>query len=340
MAETKSKGLGLPQTRGSFQVRGKVTGTQRDGFYVEKLTTTNKNWRSANFGVQFDSKSTMYVGLNGMERDEVYFSKRDKETKKTETKKVPWKDRFTFAEKDYQLIGVNLGVSKTVDEKGNTVNDKKRMVEYDACKEIADNLVDDVTVFCKGTIEFGSYKDKHTTNFVPSQISLGKDIDFAAEEFNPLADFTQSIVFMSVNPNEDKTRATVEAKIVNYNSIEDTEFIIENMTLAKMFAKNLKPYTSIKVWGNVKVSESVEEVESTDCWGTENKMEKVNAPTIRELVITGADPTTIDKDTYSEKAIDEAIEKVKASKAAENDFGGDTWGSVGSSSEDDDDLGW
>lgn len=344
MAE--KKGLNLPQTRGSFQVRGKVTGTTKENFYIEKLTKTDKPWRSAQFGVQFSPESTMYVGLNGMERDEVCFSKRSEDGKKTETKKVPWKDRFTFAEKDFNLIGVNLGVSKVTDAKGNLVNDKKRMVEYDACKEIGDKLVDDVTVFVKGNIEFSHYNEKHTTKFVPSQISLGKDIDFEAEDFNPLADFTQTIVFMGVTPNEDKTRATVDAKIVNYDSIEDTEFIIEDMGLAKMFNKNLKPYTSIKVWGNINVAKNVEEVETTDCWGTENNMEKVNAPTVRELIITGADPTTIDKDTYSEKEIDAAIEQIKASKNAENDFGGssssnDGWGSVSSSAEDDEDeCGW
>ena len=84
MAETKKKGLGLPQTRGSFQVRGKVIGTQRDNFYIEKLTKTNKPWRSTSFGVQFDNDSTIYTSLNGMERGSVWFSK--KEDKKTITK--------------------------------------------------------------------------------------------------------------------------------------------------------------------------------------------------------------------------------------------------------------
>ena len=40
MAE-KKKGIDLPQTKGKFQVRGKVVGTQKDNFYVEKLTKTS-----------------------------------------------------------------------------------------------------------------------------------------------------------------------------------------------------------------------------------------------------------------------------------------------------------
>ncbi len=340
MAESKKKGLGLPQTRGSFQVRGKVTGTDRDSFYTEKLTKSDKPWRSVNFGIQFTEDSTIFVGLNGMEKDSVYFSKRV--DGKTEIKEVPWKDRLTFVEKDFSLIGVNLGVSKIKDAKGNEVNDKKRRVEYDACKEISDNLVDGQTVFVRGNIEYGSYQERHTTKFVPSQISLAKDIDFKSEDFNPLADFTQVIVFMGITPNEDKTRATVSAKIVNYDSIEDAEFIITDMNLAKIFNKNLKPYMSIKVWGNINVEKSIEEIESTDCWGVENNMDKVKAPTIRELVITGADPSTIDKTTYTEEELDKAIEASKTAKAAEKDFGGSTdgWGSVGSSLDDEDESGW
>ena len=38
----KNKGLDLPQTRGNFQVKGIVTGTQKDNFYKETQTKTQK----------------------------------------------------------------------------------------------------------------------------------------------------------------------------------------------------------------------------------------------------------------------------------------------------------
>lgn len=345
MAETKKKGLGLPQTKGTFQVRGKVVGTSKDKFYVEKMTKNNKPWRSVNFGVQFDSEKTLYVGTNGMERDNVYFCKKI-EDGKTDKKVIPWKDRFNYHEEGYRMIGVNVGVEKTTDENGNTVNNKKTLTDYDSCKEISDHLRDDMSVFVKGNLEFSTYQDSHRTKFVTSQVSLTKDdVDFEKEEFHPVADFTQMIVFMGVTPNKEKTRATVEAKIVTYDTIEDAEFIIEDMNLARMFAKQLKPYTGIKVWGRISVEKDTEEVETTDCWGKKNNMDKVDSPTIRELIIEGADPNSIDTGTFTESEIDKAIEEMKAAKAAENDFGGSEnggWGTVQHGFEDgmDDETGW
>ncbi len=35
MAEKKNTGLGLQETKGSFQLRGTVTGTEKDNFYKE-----------------------------------------------------------------------------------------------------------------------------------------------------------------------------------------------------------------------------------------------------------------------------------------------------------------
>lgn len=338
----KNKGLGIPQTRGSFQVRGKVSGAKKEKFFMEKKTKTDKQWRGVNFGVEFAPNTTMFVGVNGMERDEVNFYKRsDKKGEKGTTKKVPWRDRFNFKEEGFSLLGVNVGVTKTRNEKGDEVNKVEHLVEYDACKTIADNLKDGSSVFIKGSIEYDVYKEKHTTKFTPSQISLCKDVDFDAEDFQPMSQFTQDIVFMSVTPNEDKTKATIAAKIVNYDNIQDAEFVTYDMGMAQKFKKNLKPYTKINVWGRVEVQTNNEEVTEFGGWGEENKMTKVNSPTIRTLVITGADPETIDTTTYAENILDEAIAKMNANKKAEDDFGSvsDGWGSAPFDT-DDDDAGW
>ena len=56
MAETtkKNDGLGLQKTEGNFQLRGIITGTEKDKFYTEMTTKTGKPMRMVNFGVEID----------------------------------------------------------------------------------------------------------------------------------------------------------------------------------------------------------------------------------------------------------------------------------------------
>lgn len=348
----------LPQTKGTFQVRGIVSGVEKDNFYIEKKTNTGKDFRMINFGVEYEDKKTIYPSLNGMPRDKVYFSKKDKDTGNTDTKAIAWKDRIKKAPEGYRMIGVLAGLQKIKDENGKVRNDNKTLTEYDACEYISENLQDGDSVFVKGNLEFGSYTNKNgevsrTTKFVPTQISLcQKDVDFEAEDYAPAHDFTQTIVFVGIDQERENDKPTgrfvVDAKIVNYNSIESAEFIIEDAKLAKQMRSGLKPYNSIQVHGHINVVNNVEDVndeEDDDCWGESNDMDnkRVFAPTHRELIITGAKPSTIDKETYTEKAIDEAIKKVNASKKAEQDFTGkaestsnvdDDWGDDESDDED------
>lgn len=348
----------LPQTKGTFQVRGIVSGVEKDSFYVEKQTRTGKEFRMINFGVEYDDKKTIFPTLNGMPRDKVYFSKKDKDTGNTDTKAIAWKDRIKKAPEGYRMIGVLTGLQKIKDENGKVRNDNKTLTEYDACEYISENLQDGDSVFVKGNLEFGSYTNKdgevsRTTKFVPTQISLCQnDVDFEAENYAPAHDFTQTIVFVGIDQERENDKPTgrfvVDAKIVNYNSIESAEFIIEDAKLAKQMRSGLKPYNSIQVHGHINVVNNVEDVndeEDDDCWGESNDMDnkRVFAPTHRELIITGAKPSTIDKETYTEKAIDEAIKKVNASKKAEQDFTGkaestsnvdDDWGDDASDDED------
>jgi hypothetical protein len=349
MAENTNKGLGLPQTKGSFQLQGIVTGTEKDSFYKETLTKEKKKpFRMLNFGVKTDKDTTVYVNLNGGEQEEVYFSKTttdENKKKTTQVEKVAWRDRLKFNKEGFRLIGVNVGVTKKTDEKGKQVNDKKIMTPYDACKEIGDNLKDDQSVFVRGNIEYSHFNDnngnpKRSVKFIPSQVSLCKDVDFEVDGFEPTKLFTQTIVFTGIEQDqEDKGRFIVSAKIIGFNSVEDAEFIILNKDLATQFKKGLKPYWSLTVNGIINMAKEIEEVSTEDHWGEENKMTKVNAPTIRELIITGADPKTIDRETYSESKIEEAIAKVNANKKAEKDFGSkeENWGSVSGSTADESD---
>ena len=330
----------MPVTNGYYQVQGIVNGVEKQGFYTEKKTKTNKNFRMINFGVEYDSHKSIYMNLSGMPKDKVYFSIKGENGKKGTTIPVDWKDRMNTPKGGRMLNSVNCGLTKTHDKDGNEVNNKKVLIDYDACDYIASNLKDETSVFVRGNIEFGRYnKDgevTRTTKFVPTQVSLCKDVDFFAEGYKAKNDFTQTIVFVGIEQEKENDKATgrfvVEAKIVNYNSIESVEFIIDNAKLAKQFKTGLKPYWSITVHGHINVVNNVETVEDENAWGEANPMKRTNAPTKRELVITGADGNTIDKETYTEKAIDDAIRKMNAAAVAEENFSG----KVGSSFDDND----
>ena len=343
----------LPETKGLFQVKGKINGVEKDRFYIDKKTKTNKDFRAVNFGCAYDNQKTVYLSLNGMPQANVYFSKRV--DNKTETKAVPWANRNTFNEDGFRMIGVNLGLTKTTNEDGKAVNDKKTMTNFDACEYIKDYMMDDMSTFIRGNIEFSSFMDnegniRRSIKYVPTQISLCKEVDFDEYdglENNPTHDFTQTIVFMGIEKEKDD-RFVVQAKIVTYSDIVDAEFVITDSKLAGLFKKNLKPYTSISVHGNIEVTHSVVEVSSDDGWGTANAMNAVSAPTKTEMLITGASPATIDRETYTEENVSDAIRKIRNAKSAEQNFNGvksknidvtvEDWGSDGF--EDDEDSPW
>lgn len=343
----------LPETRGSFQVKGKINGVEGSRFYTEKKTKNGKDFRAVNFGCMYDDKKTVYMSLNGMPQDNVYFSKRNADTGKTETKKVAWANRNKFNEDGFRMIGTNLGLVKTKDADGKEVNDKKTMHSFDACEYIKDNLVDDSSTFIRGNIEFSSYQDnegniRRSIKYVPNQVSLCKDVDFEEydEDNKPVHDFTQTIMFMEINKEQvdgkNTDRFVVSAKIVTYSDIVDTEFIITDAKLANLFKKNLKPYASISVHGKIEVSHKVEETTDDDGWGETNSMTAVSAPTKTEMIITGATPSTIDRETYTEKSVSEAIAKIRNARNAEKNFGStasttssdDDWGSDDDMNED------
>ena len=175
MAKTKH---GLQETIGLFQIRGVVNGSEKEKFYVEKKTKSQKDMRLVNFGVEIEPNKSIYVNLNGMVKDEVFFSTKDKDGK-TVTEKVKWDKRKTFNKEGYSLIGLRLGLEKDEDGK----NIQETMVEFDACERIGSTLKDDMSVFIKGKIEFSSFDGqdgkKRSIKFIPQQLSLcSKDIDF------------------------------------------------------------------------------------------------------------------------------------------------------------------
>lgn len=326
----------LPETKGEFKARGLVTGTTKDNFFESGVTKTGKKRNKLKFGIKVqDDGSTVYCNLEPMEQEKVYFYKKGdkKQGIKGVSKAVPFENRNLFKEEGFEPIGIKVGLEQYIDDKGLVKNKNINMFEFDGAEYLSKTFSENVGVFTRGKMEFSSYKKEFNgettkvrmTKFIPSQISaVTSDINFEDEKYTPINDFIQTIVFMSAelddsDPNDKK--GIVSAKIVNYSTIEDAEFIIRDTSIFKTFKKNLKPYTAIQVFGKINNRVDVVEVED-DGWGSSNNsFENKGNDFIRELLILGANPSTIDTETYKKEAMDEAIELVKANKKAKENFG-------------------
>ena len=325
MAENNNRNnIECDKTNGIFELRGIVTGTKKNEFYTEGTTKNHKPYRSINFGVEIESGKTIYIKLFGMPQEKVFFSKRDKDTKKTDTQPVDWKDRMTWKREGYRMIGVNCGVTKKLDEKGNEVNDSKTLTPFDACGELR-NLRDGQSVFVKGNIIYSTYQGKHQINFEPNQVSLmTKPISFEADDFAPHAFFTQTIIFQNIAKSEEvENEFVISAKTVGFNAVEDCELFTRNSRLAKTLKSVLKPYNSVEVFGDIIVESHVKEIEDENGWGGRNKMNHIDSSTSRKLMITGAEESSVDKEKYTEDIIDKALAVIAANRNAKKEFGAD-----------------
>lgn len=320
----------LKQTSNSFQCRGIVMGTESKKFYKDGIGS-NKDGISVNFGVNIAGKKPVYITLTGYPKKEVYYYKRG-ETKgeKGNTKAVAWKDRKKSPGEGYNLIGTKISTGR--DEDGNNIN--TIFTEYDAVNYLHENLKDGDSVFIKGNIEFRSWTGKNgqtvrSINLVPNQISYTKNpIDFDAEDFTEMCEFENTLVFQSIDKEEDENgkhtgRAILSGYSIGYNSVENVSFIIptEQEKLAKNLHKAMKTGYSIKTYGRVNVVIDTTTIEDESGWGDVSPMERLNAPVRREYIVYRADPNSIEKKDYDEDSINEAIRKIKAAKTAKENFG-------------------
>ena len=74
--------------------------------------------------------------------------------------------------------------------------------------------------------------------------------------------------------------------------------------------------------GCIEVTQQVETVVEEDGWGEANEMNSNRSPFKTEMIITGATPSTIDRETYTEANVNEALNKIRNAKQAEKNFNG------------------
>jgi hypothetical protein len=337
MAKTKH---GLPQTKGFFKLRGNVTGTVREKAFTHKEYDNGGERNSFSFGVQTSLNSTVYVNAEGYKNDKVYLFKRSEvKGQQGEQKVVEWGKRYDYVNDGFLPMGVSVGLD--IDDEGKNITNT--LLDFDAAKKIRQELVDNAPIFVRGDIEFSSFKNdkgeiRRNKKFVVKNIYNSKIVDFEAEDFKETADFKQKIIFTRISKSTEpgETKFNLEAKVVTYSSIEDAEFVIYNTALANQIKKSLKPYQALDVWGIIFNKVDTDEVEEeASVWGEEDSFKKATKSYIRELVITGADPSTIDKETFTEEAVEEALNKLRSEGQVESG----TWGDNGIDIQDDE-LPW
>ena len=54
----KARLFELPETKGTFQLKGIVSGVEKDKFYKSRKTTTGKDERTISFGIEFEKDKT------------------------------------------------------------------------------------------------------------------------------------------------------------------------------------------------------------------------------------------------------------------------------------------
>lgn len=342
----KEKLHDMKSTQSNFQLRGVITGTQSQRFYKSGSGKNGGSWNSIEFGVKIAEGKTIYVSMRGFPRDEVFYYKKGENGAKGTTKKVAWKDRKKSPGDGYRLIGVNISTGK--DESGKNVNET--FVEYDAIEWLHDNLHDNDSVFIKGNLQFSSYTDRNgqtrkKIELVPNQISYTqKPVNFDADDYTEMAEFENTLVFQSIDKEEDESgkytgRYVLSGYSIGYNYVENVSFIVDadHAKLATNLKKAMKDGYSIKTFGRIDVIVDTTTVDSDDSgWGESSPMERLNAPVRREYVVYRADPGSIDKDEYSADDIAAAVRKINAAKAAAENFGEKTSKSVDISVDDDD----
>jgi hypothetical protein len=325
----------IKETKGTFEVRGVLFNLKAENAFKEIVTTSGKKMRMSNLGLRLSDSEVMFISLNGMEQDNVYFSKQVKKGEKPVTEKVEWakRDRWAESHDGYRLIGVGLALAKESEDSDKNVP-VVNYTPFDAVNEIQDSAQDGMSVFVKGKIEFSSYADKnnkdeirHSTKFIPTAIYLAqKPIDFQATDFVKSAEFAQPVIFEKVNresiPNSDNFRYTLDVATVGYKSYEEATLECTEVIATAMKSK-MKPNQAITVTGRIE-STQVVETETAEVWGEESKVGKPKNTGRVVLKVTGARPETINVEDYTKKIVDEyrtAVEAAKKSKEVkEGDF--------------------
>lgn len=330
----------LAQTKGTFDLVGRVVNIDRENAYQEKTMDKGKNkgksYRTLRFGIKTSESNIIQVSMFSFLPDEVYLW--DSVNKKGG--KVPyetWKKNRKGYEKQKKVpLQTRVGLEKGEDGKNITMH----LPSFDVMEYIYDNLNNEDSVMAKGSISRNTYESRSgdvqtSVNYnLESLFKLKNEVDFSDEKFEEKSVFTEQFIFESADLDPRTKTTDVYGKVVNYhgktndviykiNFANEEDSGLEQM--AKIFAKKIDYGSLLQVHGNIvnrAVTEEVD-VEPEDemlalMAGERNRM-NTTVNYVNYLEIRGTDALERAKYTEEDVATGEDNFVVKKESAKEED---------------------
>lgn len=330
----------LAQTKGTFDLVGRVVNIDRENAYQEKTMDKGKNkgksYRTLRFGIKTSESNIVQVSMFSFLPDEVYLW--DSENKKGG--KVPyenWKKNRKGYEKQKKVpLQTRVGLEKGEDGKNITMH----LPSFDVMEYIYDNLNNEDSVIAKGNISRNTYESRSgdvqtSVNYnLESLFKLKNEVDFSDEKFEEKSVFTEQFIFESADLDSRNKTADVYGKVVNYhgktndviykiNFANEEDSGLEQM--AKIFAKKIDYGSLLQVHGNVvnrAVTEEVDEEPEDELLalmaGERNRM-NTTVTYVNYLEIRGTDALERAKYTEDDVATGEDNFVVKEESVKEED---------------------
>lgn len=330
----------LAQTKGTFDLVGRVVNIDRENAYQEKTMDKGKNkgksYRTLRFGIKTSESNIIQVSMFSFLPDEVYLW--DSVNKKGG--KVPyetWKKNRKGYEKQKKVpLQTRVGLEKGEDGKNITMH----LPSFDVMEYIYDNLNNEDSVMAKGSISRNTYESRSgdvqtSVNYnLESLFKLKNEVDFSDEKFEEKSVFTEQFIFESADLDSRNKTADVYGKVVNYhgktndviykiNFANEEDSGLEQM--AKIFAKKIDYGSLLQVHGNLvnrAVTEEVDEEPEDELLalmaGERNRM-NTTVTYVNYLEIRGTDALERAKYTEEDVATGEDNFVVKEESAKEED---------------------
>lgn len=266
MANNENVKQAIPAMYGNFSIYGKVESINKDKFYSK--TQTQRDKRSLTLGIRTSKDNVVYIPMNAVSQNNVYFVKRNPETNKTEdTKIIPWDERnsVNLPEEYTPMSRITVGLEQETDDKGVLQNKREHKILFDALQDIYDLVDVGDDLYIRGSVDVESYtaqngEKRNIVRLTPTQISkrrTNKELDFEAEDFTETNELNQTLIPTSVEVDDDMNRAVIYGLVIGNKKEGSIEIEVTDEENLKFVTGRLKelieenPYMAIRIQAKI-----------------------------------------------------------------------------------------